>query len=69
MLGHLDLKGGRIVEFPATLDVRMLGRSKMKIVRTIAGHLGLLAQLVELRMRASRPGAPAVLRTARTADE
>jgi glycosyltransferase involved in cell wall biosynthesis len=69
MLGHLDLKGCRIVEFPATLDVRMLGRSKMKILRTIAGHLGLLAQLVGLRMRARRPGAPSLLRTARSAHE
>jgi hypothetical protein len=37
----------------------MLGRSKMKIVRTIIGHLGLLARFTRLRMqRAWRaPGA------------
>ncbi|HEX5632917.1 MAG TPA: glycosyltransferase, partial [Gemmatimonadales bacterium] len=40
-LGRLDLGGARIAEHPTTLDVRMLGRSKMKVVRTIAGHLGL----------------------------
>jgi polysaccharide deacetylase family protein (PEP-CTERM system associated) len=56
MLGRLDLDGRRIVEFPATLEVRMLGRSKMKILPTIAGHLSLLIQLVGLRIRASRPG-------------
>jgi hypothetical protein len=55
MLGRLDLQGHRIVEFPATLEVRLLGRSKMKIVPTIAGHLGLLAQFVALRFRPGRP--------------
>jgi glycosyltransferase involved in cell wall biosynthesis len=55
MLGHLDLEGRRIVEFPATLEVRMLGRSKMKIVPTIAGHLSLLARFVALRFRGARP--------------
>ena len=61
MLGHLDLQGRRIVEFPATLEVRMLGRSKMKIVPTIAGHLGLLVQLVAHRLRLVRlPQEPTV---------
>ncbi|MGA2382686.1 MAG: glycosyltransferase [Gemmatimonadales bacterium] len=50
MLARLDLGGSKIVEFPTTLEVRMLGRSKMKVVRTIAGHLGLLASLVRLRL-------------------
>jgi polysaccharide deacetylase family protein (PEP-CTERM system associated) len=52
MLGRLDLGGGRIVECPATLEVRMLGRSKMKIARTIVGHLGLLARLASTRAEA-----------------
>jgi hypothetical protein len=51
MLGRLDLAGRRIVEFPTTLEARMLGRSKMKILKTIAGHLSLLTQLVRLRLR------------------
>jgi polysaccharide deacetylase family protein (PEP-CTERM system associated) len=51
MLGRLDLAGRRIVEFPTTLEARMLGRSKMKVLRTIAGHLSLLAQLAWLRLR------------------
>ncbi len=49
LLGRLDLMGGRIIEFPATLQVRMLGQSKMKILRTIAGHLRLLARLARMR--------------------
>jgi polysaccharide deacetylase family protein (PEP-CTERM system associated) len=51
MLGRLDLAGYRIVEYPTTLEARMLGRSKMKILRTIAGHLGLIAYLLRLRLR------------------
>jgi len=41
--------------------VRMLGRSKMKILRTIAGHLVLLAALIRQRLRRSprRSAAPA----------
>jgi polysaccharide deacetylase family protein (PEP-CTERM system associated) len=53
MLGRLDLDGRRIVEFPTTLEARMLGRSKMKVLGTIAGHLGLLLLLVRLRARRS----------------
>jgi polysaccharide deacetylase family protein (PEP-CTERM system associated) len=51
MLGRMDLAGRRIVEYPTTLEARMLGRSKMKIMRTIAGHLGLMAHLIRLRLR------------------
>jgi polysaccharide deacetylase family protein (PEP-CTERM system associated) len=50
MLGLLDLRGSTIVEYPTVLEVRMLGRSKMKIIRNIAGHLRLLARLVTLRL-------------------
>lgn len=49
MLGKLDLSGGKIVEFPAVLDVRLFGISKMKTARTIAGHVRLLARLSNLR--------------------
>src|SRR5262249_55423059 len=38
-LGRLDLKRIRIVEHPATLQVRIFGHSKMKTLRTIFGHL------------------------------
>lgn len=45
ILGRLDLAGGRIVEFPCVLEVRILGHSKMKVLRTIFGHLKLLCRL------------------------
>ncbi len=54
MLGRLDLAGRRVVEYPTTLEARMLGRSKMKVLRTIAGHLSLLTQLTWLRFRPQR---------------
>ncbi len=49
MLGRVDLGGGKIVEFPAVLEVRLFGISKMKTVKTIAGHLKLLTYLSKLR--------------------
>jgi glycosyltransferase involved in cell wall biosynthesis len=50
MIGKLDLAGSKIVEYPTTLNVRVLGHSKMKVARTIAGHLGLLLRLARLRL-------------------
>jgi dolichol-phosphate mannosyltransferase len=50
LLARLDLAGGSIAEFPATLQVRMLGRSKMRVLETILGHLGLLCRLALVRM-------------------
>ncbi len=50
MLGRLDLEGGKIVEYPAVLEVRLFGFSKMKTARTIVGHLGLLARLAKIRV-------------------
>jgi polysaccharide deacetylase family protein (PEP-CTERM system associated) len=49
MLGRLDLSGGKIVEFPAVLEVRLFGVSKMKTAKTIVGHLKLLLQLIKQR--------------------
>lgn len=48
-LGKLDLSGGKIVEYPAVLEVRLFGFSKMKTARTILGHLKLLSHLLRLR--------------------
>jgi glycosyltransferase involved in cell wall biosynthesis len=59
ILGKLDLRGARIVEYPAVLEVRMLGRSKMKTVRTILGHLRLMSRLLWLRLRGK--GSPPVV--------
>jgi hypothetical protein len=50
-MAQADLAGRRIVEYPTTLEVRVLGRSKMKVLRTIAGHLSLLTDLARLRLR------------------
>jgi polysaccharide deacetylase family protein (PEP-CTERM system associated) len=50
MLGRLDLKGGKIIEYPAVLEVRLFGFSKMKTARTIFGHLKLLSKLSKLRV-------------------
>ena len=51
MIGLLSMRRAQIAEQPAVLEVRMLGRSKMKIVRTILGHLGLLARFASLRLK------------------
>jgi polysaccharide deacetylase family protein (PEP-CTERM system associated) len=50
LLGRLDLVGAKIVEYPTCLEVRLLGRSKMKVLHTILGHLGVLASLIRLRI-------------------
>ncbi len=50
MLGKLDIAGGKIIEYPATLEVRLFGISKMKTVRTIFGHLKLLLHLSNERL-------------------
>ncbi len=52
MLAQLDLAGGRIVECPAVLEVRLLGHSKMKLAGTIFGHLRLLGRLALRRFAA-----------------
>ena len=50
LLGKLNLRGGNIVEYPALLEVRLFGFSKMKTARTIFGHLRLLSQLSKERL-------------------
>ncbi len=49
ILVKLDQKGGGIVEYPAVLESRLLGHSKMKIVKTIFGHLGLIAEALRAK--------------------
>ena len=61
ILSSLDLQGSKIVEYPAVLEVRLLGSSKMKIMKTIWGHLQLIGHLVGERLFAglsSRPAPP-----------
>jgi polysaccharide deacetylase family protein (PEP-CTERM system associated) len=50
LLGRLDLGGRKVVEHPATLEVRLFGRSKMKLARTVVGHLRLLSKLLAARV-------------------
>lgn len=57
MLCQLDVRGHRIVEHPATLEVRMIGRSKLRVFRIIAGHLQQLARLAVTR-RVPAPAPP-----------
>jgi hypothetical protein len=49
MVASLALRGSEIREHPAVLEARILGTSKMKVLRTIAGHLRLLSRLLRLR--------------------
>jgi hypothetical protein len=57
LAGKFALGGRNIVEHPATLELRLFGRSKMKVARTVAGHLGLLTNLAWLRFKGVRPAA------------
>lgn len=54
-LARLDFAGWPIREHPAVLEVRLLGRSKMKLTPTILGHLGLLARLTVIRLAGKLP--------------
>jgi GT2 family glycosyltransferase len=58
LLGRLLLRGAKVVEYPATLEVRMIGRSKMKTVRTILGHLRLMARLTAARFGQAQHAGP-----------
>ncbi len=51
LVGRLDLAGKTVLEYPAVLETRMIGRSKMKTVRTVFGHLGLMLRLMFDRRR------------------
>jgi hypothetical protein len=54
LLCRLDLAGARVVEFPTTLEVRIIGRSKLKVMRIIAGHLLLLGRVAWSRLVGAR---------------
>jgi molybdopterin-guanine dinucleotide biosynthesis protein A len=53
LLARLDLAGGTIVEHPVTLDARIFRRARPPIARSLAGHVGLLAELAWHRLRGS----------------
>jgi len=54
LVGKLSVGGGGIREQPALLETRVMGRSSMKVVRTVMGHLGLLTSLAWLRLSRGR---------------
>jgi hypothetical protein len=45
MLARLDLAGWRIVEHPVLLETRFLGRSKLRVLRAVAGHLRFMGEI------------------------
>jgi polysaccharide deacetylase family protein (PEP-CTERM system associated) len=49
LLIRLRLAGGTVREFPATLESRLLGASKMKTLGSVRAHLGLLRELTFAR--------------------
>lgn len=51
MLAQMDIAGYRIKEFPAQLDVRLLGESKIRLLQTIYDHLRLVGGLALQRWR------------------
>jgi polysaccharide deacetylase family protein (PEP-CTERM system associated) len=59
----LKLNGARVIEYPATLESRLLGESKMKIMRTIWGHLGLVRELAVRRLKGKLAPAAATPKT------
>jgi glycosyltransferase involved in cell wall biosynthesis len=50
LLLRLLRRGGRVVEYPTLLEARLLGVSKMRTMRTIRGHLGLLWRVWRRRL-------------------
>jgi glycosyltransferase involved in cell wall biosynthesis len=57
MIGKLTLSGATVVEYPTTLEVRVLGYSKMRVLRTVVGHVGLIATLTAERVVGRRRAA------------
>ena len=53
LAAQLSLHGRKIVEHPATLEVRLFGFSKMMTVRTILAHLRLLSKVVARKLSGS----------------
>lgn len=54
ILARIDIAGHRIVEFPALLEVRLLGASKINVIGTIFEHIRLVALLLSERGKGQR---------------
>lgn len=50
MLWRVSRRKGKIVEVPATLDVRKFGQSKMRLAQVTFGHLRLLGRALSYRL-------------------
>lgn len=61
-LWQADLAGLKIVEYPAILRPRLIGKSKMKLVRAMLGHLLLMARIGRSRLLMSANVPQAVAR-------
>lgn len=61
MIGQMAMRGAHLVEHPAVLEVRVLGYSKMKVLRTIGGHLRLLSYFAGRRLLNALSGKPSSL--------
>jgi len=58
-LARTIISGGTVTEIPATLESRLIGRSKMRVLPVILGHLRLLAEVGRLRKAGREEGANA----------
>lgn len=52
---ELKRRGGKVIEYPATLESRLFGESKMKVARTIGKHLGMIGKLALEQVRGTAP--------------
>ena len=68
LVAKLDLRGSRVVEYPAVLEVRLLGESKMKVLRTIVGHLKLFSRVAAARFLKADHHSPTTSLKTRTID-
>ena len=50
LVWQLDRREGKIVEYPTVLNSRKFGHSKMRTVRTVFAHLGLLIRVIIARV-------------------
>ena len=57
-LARLDVSGATIVEHPVTLEARIFGRPKPRLLRSLVDHAGLLIELAWRRARGSRAAGP-----------
>jgi dolichol-phosphate mannosyltransferase len=68
LLWHVDRRGGRIVECPATLTIRTTGQSKMRTARTALAHLRFLTRAAFARLCGGSNTRSALSRVARVGD-